>query len=471
MASLKFFLPMLVALSVGTVVTPAFGQDLGCSSSVSLAGGTIEVESDSTGNDTDNLQCALDAAVEFGYRDIVLVSDGYSSGPLSALGFVGDFRGVSKSATSLFIQNASLDCENQVGVGIEFSAGSASIRNMTITVESPCASGSSASVLAFYSNQANCSARTTFGNVDRVVIAGGGVDSPDTVTGVLMQAAPGCEEASERILGTLKVNRSELYGLDFGLLTSVAGGGQVDINYNTFTEIGLPITILDASQSTTILSNTINYNDVGGYPANTGMGTTGILIASTSNSPNSNGTIIKNNKFYDGGASNSGFGILLGQAFKRVDHKLIVTANTFEGSSVNTAGAGIAAIDTRDGILAGNRFKSSSGTWVEIGNGDPADGYLGEAVTGWAVVANIFTASTAETDVVLGTGTSGAVIGRDQGLPVVDDQTGQNDVLESANATAYWGGGFGGSFSVVDIATEQMFQNLLNSVERDSKRK
>ena len=439
MTAIKFPFHLLIALSFITLVTPALGQDLGCSSSVSMAGGTIEVESEPSGNDTDNLQCALDAAAELGYRDILLVSEGYSTGALSARGFVGDFRGVSKSATSLVIQNASLDCENQIGVGIEFTTGSASVRNMTITVDSPCVAGSSASVIAFYSNQANCSARTTFGNVDRVTIAGGGVDSPETVTGVLMQAAPGCEDASERILGTLKVNRSELFGLDFGVLTSVAGGGQVDINYNTFTEIGLPITILDASQSTTILSNTINYNDVGGYPADTGMGTTGILIASTSNSPNSNGTIIKNNKFYDRGSSNSGFGILLGQSSKRVDHKLIVSANTFEGNNVNTAGAGIAAIDTRDGIIAGNRFKSSSGTWVEIGNGDPSDGYLGEPVTGWAVIGNIFTASTADTDVVLGAGTSGAVIGRDQGLPVVEDQTGQNDVLESANAAAYWG--------------------------------
>ncbi len=451
----KFLLSLFVAASLVNLTLPARGQDLGCSDNVSLSGGTIEVESDTSGDDTNNIQCALNAAADLGYRDILLISGEYSSGPISASGFVGDFRGVSKSRTSLAIQDASLDCENTVGVGMEFNTGSASVRNMTITVDSPCAAGSSASVIAFYSDRAKCSSRTTFGNVDRVVITGGGADSPNAVTGVLMQAAPGCEDASERILGTLKVNRSELLGLDFGVLTSVAGGGQVDINYNTFTEIGLPITILDASQSTTILSNTINYNDVGGYRANTGMGTTGILIASTSNSPDSNGTIIKNNKFFDRGLSDSGFGILLGQTSKRVDHKLIVTANTFEGNRVNTAGAGIAAIDTGDGILAGNRFKSNAGTWVEISNGNTADGYLGEAVTGWAVIANIFTASSANTDIVLGAGTSGTIIGRDQGLPVVDDQTGRNDVLESANATAYWG----------LVGAERFLINLANILE------
>ena len=50
-------------------------------------------------------------------------------------------------------------------------------------------------------------------------------------------------------------------------------------------------------------------------------------------------------------------------------------------------------------------------------------------------MANEFSASTANTDILLGEGTSGAIVGRSQGFPKVDDLTGENDVLESYTAS------------------------------------
>ena len=70
----------------------AQAQDLGCSSHVSLNGGTIEVEADASGDDTENIQCALDAATDGGYRDVLLTSPEYSIGAIAATGFVGDLR-------------------------------------------------------------------------------------------------------------------------------------------------------------------------------------------------------------------------------------------------------------------------------------------------------------------------------------------------------------------------------------------
>ena len=253
-----------VMLLLGNIAV-AQAQDLGCSSHVSLNGGTIEVEADASGDDTENIQCALDAATDGGYRDVLLTSPEYSIGAIAATGFVGDLRGRSKANTTVAIQDSSLACDGAMGVAMAFQVGTASVRNMTLSVDSPCGDGGSASVIAYYSNPVQCSKqRTTFGNVDRVAITGQGTSGLDAVTGVLMQAAPGCTANNERILGTLKVNRSELSSLDFGVITSVAGGGQVDINYNTFESVGLPLTIIDAKQSTTVLSNTFNFNDVPG---------------------------------------------------------------------------------------------------------------------------------------------------------------------------------------------------------------
>ena len=60
-----------VMLLLGNIAV-AQAQDLGCSSHVSLNGGTIEVEADASGDDTENIQCALDAATDGGYRDVLL---------------------------------------------------------------------------------------------------------------------------------------------------------------------------------------------------------------------------------------------------------------------------------------------------------------------------------------------------------------------------------------------------------------
>ena len=167
---------VMLLLSAFLVFTSAevAGQNLSCSSAVTLNGGTIEVASVSSGDDTENLQCALDFAVEAGFRDIFLSSSDYVIGGVSGRGFQGDVRGRSKGATLVTVQNGSLNCSEAIGTAMEFQVGNVSVRNMTISVDSPCADGNAASVIAFYSNADNCEARTVFGNVDRVVINGSG---------------------------------------------------------------------------------------------------------------------------------------------------------------------------------------------------------------------------------------------------------------------------------------------------------
>ena len=443
-------------------------QDLGCSSAVSLDGGTIEVEADASGDDTENIQCALDAAIDGGYRDVFLTSPEYSIGAIAVTGFIGDLRGRSKANTTVTIQDSSLSCDESIGVALEFRVGTASVRNMTLSVDSPCSDGSSASVIAYYSNPAQCSKRTTYGNVDRVVITGTSTSGLNAVTGVLMQAAPGCTADNERILGTLKVNRSDLAGLEYGVISSVAGGGQVDVNYNNFEKVGVPLTVLNASQSTTVLSNTFNFNDVG-YPAGSGLGTTAVFIASTSDSPRTNSTTLKSNKFKDAGATSAGYGILTGQLGSSIAHTMLVSANTFTGNAGSTKGAGLAAIDTNDGLASGNRFSGKAGAWIDLRSGSSADGYVGGSVSGWAIVANDFAGSQATTDVLLGTRTSGIIVGKDQGLPIVEDQTGNNDVLQSSSSSRArnWGNARGAG----DEGAREQFEQQLHSVMSMLKRR
>ena len=425
-----------LAAAIFSFAMPLQAQDLGCPAEVSLNGAVIEVEASASGDDTENIQCALEAAAAGGYREVFLTSSEYGIGAIEVTGFVGDLRGRSATNTAVTVLDGSLSCAaNTPGTALRFNVGTAAVRRMTINVDSPCGDGSVVNVIAYYTDPADCSKRTTNGNVDRVTIAGAGIDGSDVVTGVVMDAAPECDPVSQKILGTLKINRSVLSGLEFGVLTSIAGGGQVDINYNDMLEIGLPITIVDAFQSTTILGNEISFNDQGGYDAGSGLGTTAIYVASTADSPDENSTTIKNNTFLDGGATSEGYALLSGQTGKNITHGIVVTGNTFEGNDGNSSGAGMAVIDTSGGLVSGNNFKGFAGTWVALTSGAVDAGFLGSTVSGWALVSNSFQTSTATTDVALGAGTQGNVVGRDQGPPVVND-SGENDVLESTSSSS-----------------------------------
>ena len=66
--------PFLLFIYLTAISEIANAQDLTCSSAVTLDGGTLEVTSDNSGDDTENLQCALDFAIEAGFRDIFLLS-------------------------------------------------------------------------------------------------------------------------------------------------------------------------------------------------------------------------------------------------------------------------------------------------------------------------------------------------------------------------------------------------------------
>jgi len=66
-----------------------------------------------------------------------------------------------------------------------------------------------------------------------------------------------CEEQGKGPLGTLKVNRSKVTGFGTGIYSSVWGGGQVDINYNTITSQAYGIYVENAGQVMTARDNTI----------------------------------------------------------------------------------------------------------------------------------------------------------------------------------------------------------------------
>ena len=306
-----------------------------------------------------------------------------------------------------------------------------------------------------------------FGVVDRIIIEGGGSSALDFTTGITMDAAPACfPETGEALpeankaLGSLIINRNQIRDLDIGILSSISANGQVDITFNNPMErLGIPISIVDASQATNIYRNQIYYNDVQ-YPGDLAglFGTTGVLVGNSSASPAINKTSFSKNKFIDGGVHSEGYGLLSAQQGKSIIHEMIITSNTFTGSDANTAGSGLAVLDTSNGVISANTFSGSAATWVSLDSGDVADGGLGSTVSGWAILANSFAASTATTDITLGASTEDNVVGKSQGQPVVDD-AGSNDVLESAASSSSYL-----QNSPIRVGSESLYQRQLETI-------
>ncbi len=308
-----------------------------CGGAVTVGGSKISVASEA-GNDTENLQCALDAAAQAGISRIELTSSEYTVDSITALGFRGSISGVSKASTIMKLAAGGVDCAANDPSALRFYVGAPTIERMTIEVAELCGgSGESASAIGFYSNANNCAAdRTIFGNVDRVVITGPGGAASDLISAVSMTKANACDDI---VLGTLKVNRSEISGLAHGVLSSIGGEGQVDINFNTFTGMGTSIAIANANQGSSIASNTINFNDTANFGNVAGFGSVGIVVGGDANAPSLNLTSIKKNTFRNGDAGTAGYAVLVGQEDAKVAHSMWISSNRFEGVEVSTARA------------------------------------------------------------------------------------------------------------------------------------
>jgi len=347
-----------------------------CGGAVTVGGSTISVESEA-GNDTANLQCALDAAVENSISSIQLSGNAYSIDSVSAVGFRGSISGVSKANTFLTLIAAGVDCADNDPSALRFYVGAPTIERMTINAEELCGStGGQASAIGFYSNANSCSDdRTVFGNVDRVVINGPGASATDLISAVSMTKANACDDI---VLGTLKVNRSEISGLAHGVLTSIGGEGQVDINFNTFSSMGTSIAIANANQGSSIASNTINFNDTENFAGVAGFGATGVLVGGDANAPSLNLTSIKKNTFKNGNAGAAGYALLVGQEGNKVAHSMWVSSNRFEGVEVATVrspyrdnSVNVSAELPRDPLSYDTDFESSSSlndwkAWINV---------------------------------------------------------------------------------------------------------
>ena len=378
-------------------------------------------------DDTQNLQCALDYAVANNFPSIKLGRAEYYISSVIAEDFIGTLSGVSKATTTINIINNSINCQlmldqDRAPAAIKFSGGEPRIRNMTIATDTPCIDNNIGFYALHFTGVADqvsgCQNDLIFGSVDRLVIQGTDVYAPtSTAVAALGEGSyfGGCQTT---LLGTFKLNRSEVMGYTNGVTTILHASAQVDINFNQFEHNRFDVVIPNANQSTTITRNDF----VGVATNNSGyMGVQ--VLTNAADAPVANRVVIHKNTFdIEASGSYTGSAIVFDQTAKIANLSTIASGNTF-GLNGNAA-YGIIGGGVSGAIINGNKFDGSAAAGILANPANSAKS------SDWAILANTgFNNLLSQgPDIILGPDLSNSIVGALQTSKVQDTGSG-NSVL------------------------------------------
>lgn len=396
-----------------------------CNGAMVAFEGQVIVVHPNASDDTVNIQCALDEAVAGEYKTVRLTSGNFHISSILISDFAGTIEGKSKLATTLNIIESSIDCDGmelsgKTSAAIKFVEGEPRIRFMTIQSGHACQTSSRLEALIHFSGTpsdgSECSNDVIFANADRIILHSSNLE---TRRGILAAAESyvldGCKNT---LLGTFKLNQSEIKGYIKGVETSMRSGAQVDLNFTVF-ENRTDIQIADSNQSTTITNNTFS----GASGSGLGSYIAIRLITNNAEAPDTTAFTIKNNKFTVTAANNiKSWAILAHQGQKIAVMNVIISNNNINLSDIAT---GVAVTDISNGVIIGNTFSGTGQKGIEIG----ANG-LSENTQNWTIIANSGFAglNPSFADIHLGPAAANSIIGSGQGAVIVDWGTNNTQV-------------------------------------------
>ena len=367
-------------------------------------------------DDTQNLQCALEVAAESGYPIVRLTANTYFISTLLVENFKGTFEGNTRVSTVIEVMDGSIDCAAMEDSGltssaIKFVGGEPRIRFMTITAAQPCSGDTRLqNILHFTGASAmaeSCANDVIFGAVDRLILEGGENRLAGPMVAVLVSAEGnqlgGCKDT---LLGTFKLNRSDIRNFTTGLQTTMKSGAQVDVNFNNFYGNTNAVWLQNTNQNTTITNNKIVAVDAGT------SGSKGVVIRTQSaQAPNTTRVVINKNEFTISSSSGAPASAVDGTQPGRVANiSVVVTNNIFTLGGNKTRGVSLS--DISNAHVSVNRFTGDGETAVFVSGSNP--------VSGWTITANkgLGSFSTAISDVFLDHKTSGCIVGEGQAAEV-----------------------------------------------------
>lgn len=405
--------------------TPSLAQTVCDAAEVKLGNNYIQVAPTGV-DDTVNIQCALDLAIEKRIPEIRLTQGDFFISSLLAKGFAGTLQGGGRDHTRITLLEQSIDCGNTSAI-VTFSGGEPRIRWLALIWPEgrhPCTGGGGwlYQLLRFTGSvdgEPACN-NVSYATVDRVALSGPSTGWPDGSAytfGVVSES--GC---SDVVLGTLRVNRSVISGFGFGVYARMGGGAQVGIFHNVMdgNHAGFSADIEDAV--VTVSGNRFASTPISSFSSCHGAGM-GMLVGAGVDSQGLRRLDVYGNTFdvSDNGSICEGLGLKLLQEPQESGISIAISNNRFLLSSLGGGGAtGIRAQGVSDVVVNGNRFdiESSQAHGLVVDSLYPGTG----KATGWSVVSNTgFETMENWADIILGEGTSNALIGPGQGADVMDN--------------------------------------------------
>jgi hypothetical protein len=347
---------------------------------------------------------------------------------LMAENFNGSFQGNTKTSTIIEALDGSVDCSAMINAGltpsvIKFAGGEPRVRFMTINADQTCIdSNRMTHILHFTGASAtddSCSSDVIFGSVDRMIL-----DGTSRLNGPIVAVSAeaegndlgGCKDI---LLGTLKVNRSEIRNTEIGIITTMKSGAQVDINFNEFLSNFVAVFLVDTNQNTTITTNTFTADNAvdGSYFG-------AVVFTGSADAPTSTRAVIHNNSFVLQStftSNETSIAISTQQPGRIANISGVITNNTFDLDGAGTLG--IFSLDTSNTHVSANRFAGSGQAAVRVDGDTPVSGITITANRGLESFDSV-----SGFDIVLQSNTTGCIVGPGQNATVIDNGTG-NDLL------------------------------------------
>ena len=376
-------------------------------------------------DDTYNIQCALEVAADLGIPTVKLAANTYYISQVLVADFNGTLEGTTKTSTVIEVLNQSINCDGMRAAGrvpsaIKFVSGEPRVRYMTIRASQPCMSSTPLKAILHFTggpaDEPGCENDVIFGAVDRVNLDGTAFTGGASAGVAAYAEGNTLEGCKETLLGTFKLNRSRISNTDFGVVTSMQAGAQVDINFNEFVENRIAVYIWDSNQNTTITTNNfMSGNSVSNYRYN------GIRVRTLSpDAPNRTRVVIDNNDFNIASSDYlPAYAVFVEQDYPVSNISSVVSNNRFNLSKFSS---GLWYWDVSNTHVSANKFAGDGDRAVHVFGTDP--------VSGWTITANkgLGSFDANRSDIYLDENTFECIVGAGQDA-VVNDEGSDNTVL------------------------------------------
>jgi len=431
MKSLTFLLWALVPPLLLSQANSTLAESLCDAREVQLKNNFIQIEPNGL-DDTANIQCALDQAVERNIPEVRLTRGDFYISALAVQNFRGTLQGGGKAFTRVMLREGSIDCAARSSA-ITFAGGEPRVRWLSLgwdwlvepCTESSRSVGELTTLLHFTGTRtetSSCSSDVISAAIDRVDLWGprGGIWFGGTYSNAV-KVEPTVEDSVCRnaLLGSFKLNRSRIYWFDVAVSLRMRGGATVGIHKNKFINNHSGLIFADSAATVTVAGNVFQNITPRHYLV---CGGTGMRVANSEIYSAVTRLDVHGNTF---GIFNSeycpGRGLALLRAPNAAHVSIVVSNNTFnrdlEGSEMRGAYAveseGVSGAVINDNLFA----KGSDGMTSILVNATGTSG-----VSGWTIVSNRWLGAydTNWADIVLGENVSNTLIGPEQSAVVAD---------------------------------------------------